>query len=174
MQPHAPARDRTHSGTSGLGSDGASGCSPFEPFVHTAGALDGIVYLPTEDQDEDEELVEYFEQGRISERALQNYRKNSVSRGEDDEAVAEEGSSPSGRWPLLVSMVDRFSPTRATVTARLGLKGSHRRRRLEREVPAAEGGAAGLRDLLTIDSLQDSALNLEPAAGRQAARASKG
>ena len=89
-------------------SSSISNSPTFPVFVHTEGPRDGIVALPGEEGDEEQELVEYYEQvwekrhsrfsrrrfvtqGKISEVQLENYRRNSVTR----EPLDGEDQSPS-------------------------------------------------------------------------------
>lgn len=131
-------------------SSSISNSPTFPVFVHTEGPRDGIVALPGEEGDEEQELVEYYEQGKISEVQLENYRRNSVTR----EPLDGEDQSPSSasRWRMK-DVVSRFSPVRP----KLGLKGSLKRRRKGDD----EGEDRGrIREVMSMEALEDDVLNL--------------
>merc|ERR1719341_1829314 len=117
----------------------------FPVFVHTEGVRDGMVALPGEEGDEEQELVEYYEQGKISGVQLENYRRNSETR----EPFDEENQSPSSsnKWRMK-DVVGRFSPIRSKL-------GSKRRRKDE-----GEENRGRIREVLSMEALEDSVLNL--------------
>merc|ERR1719180_243549 len=136
-----------------LPSSSTSNSPSFPVFVHTEGARDGIVALPGEEGDEEQELVEYYEQGKISGVQLEAYRRNSETREPLDEEESQSPSSSSGsRWRMK-DVVGRFSPIRP----KLGLKGSLKRRRKDEGEETSRGR---IREVLSMEALEDSVLNL--------------
>jgi len=110
-----------------------------------------MVALPGEEGDEEQELVEYYEQGKISGVQLENYRRNSETR----EPLDEEDQSPSSsnRWRMK-DVVGRFSPIRPKLGS---LKGSLKRRRKD---DGEENPTGRIREVLSMEALEDSVLNL--------------
>merc|ERR1719341_2051285 len=118
----------------------------FPVFVHTEGVRDGMVALPGEEGDEEQELVEYYEQGKISGVQLENYRRrNSETREPFDEE--DQSPSSSSKWRMK-DVVGRFSPIRSKL-------GSKRRRKDE-----GEENRGRIREVLSMEALEDSVLNL--------------
>jgi len=108
-----------------------------------------MVALPGEEGDEEQELVEYYEQGKISGVQLENYRRNSETREPFDEE--DQSPSSSNKWRMK-DVVGRFSPIRS----KLSLKGSLKRRRKDE----GEENGGRIREVLSMEALEDSVLNL--------------
>ena len=85
------------------------------------GALDGMVWMGGEEEDEEQELVQFYEQGRITEDQLGRIRRNSACRGEGGGGGGGEGGGAG--WSVR-EVVERLSPARS----KLALMGSLRRR----------------------------------------------
>ena len=109
------------------------------------GALDGMVWMGGEEEDEEQELVQFYEQGRITEDQLGRIRRNSASRG--------EGEAGGAGW-----LVDRLSPARS----KLAIMGSLRRRGKREEKSRAVQG-------LSMDGLQDALASTSTRTSREVA-----
>merc|ERR1719431_1158577 len=76
--PHSPRRRQESTGSVLASEASTSSSSPFEVYVHQGGALDGMVWMGGEEEDEEQELVQFYEQGRITEDQLGRIRRNSA------------------------------------------------------------------------------------------------